>query len=122
MKPSRIWIEHCQTASGIKDVFGVPQALDYLIADKFLTFVEAAEYDGGFRSELPAFAAKIKTIFEPRQLDDYFEQALREQPIDWDAVIDEDEDTIEMPILRRPDLRRLVLRMRELVVVEGEEF
>ena len=116
MKPSKKWIEHCQTARGIKDTFGVPQALDFLIADKFLMFVEAAEDDAGFRDELPAFTAEIKTIFETWQLADYFGEALREIPIDWDAVVDEDEDTIEMPILRRPDLRRFVVRMTMLLI------
>lgn len=118
MKPSKIWIEHCQTARRIKDTFGVPQALDYLIADKLLKFVGATEDDAGFRDELPAFAAEIKTIFEPWQLAAYFGEALREKPIDWEAVVDEEEDTIEMPILQRPDLRRFVVRMMALLVGE----
>lgn len=116
MKFSQIWIEQCEAARGIEFEFGVPQALDYLIADKFLKFVEAADDDADFRDELPAFTAEIKTIFEPWQLADYFEQAMRQQPIDFNSVLDEDEDTVEMPILQRPDHRVWVERMKALLI------
>ena len=118
MKFSQIWIEQCEAARDIEFEFGVPPALDYLIADKFLKFVEAADDDDDFRDELPAFTAEIKTIFEPWQLADYFEQALRQQPIDFSAVLDEDEDTVEMPILQRPDHRVWVERMKALLIGE----
>ena len=116
MKFSQIWIEQCEAARDIEFEFGVPQALDYLIADKFLKFVEAADDDDDFRDELPAFTAEIKTIFEPWQLADYFEQAMRQQPIDFNSVLDEDEDTVEMPILQRPDHRVWVERMKALLI------
>lgn len=63
---SDIWIEQCEAARGIEFEFGVPQALDYLIADKLLKFMQAAEDADDFREALPAFTAEIKTIWTER--------------------------------------------------------
>jgi hypothetical protein len=71
----KIWIEQCNAARGIEAEFGVPQALEYLIGEKFLNFLEASDDDAKFRAELPAFVAEIKTIFEPWQLAGYLEKA-----------------------------------------------
>ena len=64
----KIWIEQCNAARGIEAEFGTPQALDYLIGEKFLNFLEAADDHAEFRAELPAFVAEIKSIFELWQL------------------------------------------------------
>ena len=45
-------------------------------------FLEATHNDAEFRVELPAFAAEIKTIFEPRRLDEYLEKARQTEPFD----------------------------------------
>jgi hypothetical protein len=37
-----IWIEQCEAARGIEDDFGTQQALDYLVGEKFLNYLEAA--------------------------------------------------------------------------------
>jgi len=74
MKPHEIWIEQCQAARGIEAEFGVPEALEYLIGEEFLNFLEAADDDMQFRAEVPAFVAEIKTIFEPWQLAEYLER------------------------------------------------
>ena len=103
MTPScKIWIDLCQAARGIEDEFGVPKALDYLIGEKFLTFLEASDDDTEFRAELPAFVAEIKTIFEPWQLAEYLEKARESEP--FDPSIYDDDDDIE--IERQLDLRR----------------
>jgi hypothetical protein len=47
--------------------------LAYLIGEKFLNFLEAADDDVEFRAELSEFVAEIKTIFEPWQLAEYLE-------------------------------------------------
>ena len=73
MSPSEIWIEQCEAAWEIEDGFGTQRALSYLIGEKFLNFLEAADDDSEFRAELPAFVAKIKTIFERWQLAEYIE-------------------------------------------------
>ena len=39
----KISIDLCNAARDIENEFGVPNALDYLIGEKFLTFLEAAD-------------------------------------------------------------------------------
>ena len=51
MKPCEIWIEQCEAAKGIEDEFGTQKALEYLVGEKFLNFLEAAESDADFRAE-----------------------------------------------------------------------
>lgn len=66
-----MWTEQCDATTGIRNTFGTQPALNYLIGEKFLDFIEAAEKDEDFRSELPAFAARIKTLFDQEQLAAY---------------------------------------------------
>jgi hypothetical protein len=89
MKPKRIWIEQCEAARGTEDEFGTQKALDHIVGEKFINFLEAAETHAGFRAEVPAFAAEIKTIFEPWQLAKYLEKARQSEP--FDAGIYEDD-------------------------------
>lgn len=101
MKPSEIWFEECQIARDIEFEFGVPDALDYLIGETFLSFVEAAGTDSDYREELPDFIAEIKTIFEPWQLAEYLDKNRETGPLvagpdedeeDEDDYDDEDEE------------------------------
>src|SRR5262245_8777511 len=64
MKPGEIWTSQCEAARRIEDDFGTRKALDYLVGEKFLNFLEAAETHPEFRAEVPAFVAGIKAIFE----------------------------------------------------------
>ena len=64
MNPCKIWKEQCEAARTVEDKFGIRKALDYLIGEKFLNFLEAAETDAEFRAEIPSFVAEIKTIFD----------------------------------------------------------
>ena len=82
MRFCEIWKEQCDAARQIEDEFGTQKALDYLIGEKFLNFLEAAETDAEFRAEIPAFVAEIKTIFEPWQLAEYLEAARQSEPFD----------------------------------------
>ena len=43
MTPQKIWIEQCEAARTIEDEFGTDKALAYLIGEKFLNFLEAAD-------------------------------------------------------------------------------
>ena len=52
MQPERIWTEQCEAARGIEDEFGTQRALDYLVGEKFLNFLEAAESHDAFRAEI----------------------------------------------------------------------
>ena len=104
MNPAKIWIDQCQAARGIEAEFGVPRALEYLIGEKFLNFLEASDEHADFRDELPAFVAEIKEMFEPWQLAEYLEKARASEPFDPADYEDEDEETIELE--RRLELRR----------------
>ena len=75
MNPCKIWIEQCEAARGIEGEFGTEKALEYLIGEKFLNFLAAAQDDPSFRAEIPAFVGEIKFIFEPWQLAEFLEKA-----------------------------------------------
>lgn len=121
----KIWIEQCEAAEGIEDDFGTQKALEYLVGDKFLNFLEAAETDADFRVEIPAFVAKIKTIFEPWQLAAYLETARETEPFDLKLfeprshpLLGEEEiefDADEIEDMRKDDIRQCT---RDLLLVE----
>ncbi len=108
---NKIWMEQCDAAKGIEAEFGTAKALAYLIGEKFINFLEAAETDSDLRGEIPAFVSEIKTIFEPWQLAEYLEKARQTEPFDPDNFDDPEEAELE----RQSELRRSV---SELLLVE----
>ena len=125
LDPRKTWIEQCDAAENIEGEFGTQQALDYLIGEKFLNFLELAETDADFRAEIPAFVAKIKTIFERWQLAQYLETARQTEPFDPELfepqssyLLGEEEtefDAEEVEEMRKDDIRRCT---RDLLLVE----
>ncbi len=113
MNLCKIWIEQCEAARGIEDEFGTQKALAYLVGEKFLNYLEAAEKDPTFQAELPAFVAEIKRLFEPWQLAECLETARQTEPFDPSIYEDEDPEFIEVE--RKDDLRRSAA---DLLVVE----
>jgi hypothetical protein len=113
METSKIWTEQCEAARGIEAEFGTQPALEYLVGEKFINFLDAAETDADFRAEIPAFVAEIKSIFERWQLAEYLERARQSEPFDQDDYEGEDEETIELE--RKLDLRK---GAAELLLVE----
>jgi len=117
MRFCEVWKEQCDAARQVEAEFGTQKALDYLIGEKFLNFLEAAENDAEFRAEIPAFVAEIKTIFEPWQLAEPLETARQSEPFDPSICEDEDAEMVEFE--RRSEIRRsasdmlLVERARE---------
>jgi hypothetical protein len=121
----KIWIEQCEAAKGIEGEFGTQKGLDYLVGEKFLDFLEAAETDAKFRDEIPAFVAEIKTIFEPWQLAQYLATARETEPFDPSLfeprphpVLGEEEiefDAEEIEDIRKDDIRQCT---RDLLLVE----
>ena len=121
----KIWIDQCKAAEGIEDDFGTQKALDYLVGEKFLNFLEAAETDADFRAEIPAFVAKIKTIFERWQLAAYLETARETEPFDLKLfeprshpLLGKEEiefDAEEIEDMRKDDIRQCT---RDLLLVE----
>ena len=128
MKPWEIWIEQCEAARRIEAEFGTQNALDYLIGEKFLNFLQAAEDDADLRAEIPAFVGGIKTIFETWQLAEYLERARQSEPFDPSLYDDEDED-IDPEFVedeRQDELRRsatdlLLVEQARGWLLEGED-
>ncbi len=123
----KIWIEQCEAAEQIEGEFELQKALEYLIGEKFLNFLEAAETDSTFRAEIPAFVAKIKEIFERWQLSQYLETARETEPFDPSLFEDDDEtDPEEVEDMRKDDIRQctrdllLIERAREWLLEEEE--
>jgi hypothetical protein len=114
MNPCKIWIEQCDAARRIEDEFGTPNALAYLVGEKFLNFLEAAESHADFRAEAPALVAEVKTIFEHWQLAEYLETARQSEPFD-PSLYDEEEDPEDIEMDRREDIQRSA---RDLLLVE----
>jgi hypothetical protein len=67
----QIYIEQCAAAQRIKQRFGLGNALEYLIGEKLLNFVEAAEHIPLFAQELPSFVAEIKQVFSLAEVGNY---------------------------------------------------
>lgn len=112
----KIWLDQCEAAENIEDDFGTQKALEYLVGDKFLNFLEAAETDADFRAEIPAFVAKIKTIFEQWQLAQYLETARETEPFDPSLFEGDDEfDAEEVEDMRKDDIWQCT---RDLLLVE----
>jgi hypothetical protein len=104
MQPGKIWSEQCEAARRIEDDFGTQKALEYLVGEKFLNYLEAADSDPTFLAEVPAFVAEIKRIFEPWQLAECPETARQTEPFDPRIYVDEDPDVVETE--RQADLSR----------------
>ena len=124
MRLCEIWKDQCDAARQIEAEFGTEKALDYLIEEKFLSFLEAAENDAEFRAEIPAFVAEIKTIFEPWKLAEHLETARQSEPFDPDDYEDEDPEMVELDrqceISRSASDLLLVERAREWLLQNVE--
>jgi hypothetical protein len=120
-QPHKIWEEQCEAAVGIEAEFGTEKALAYLIGEKFINFLEAAETDADFRAEIPAFVAKIKTMFEPWQLAEYLEKARQTEPFDPSVYEDEDAEFENQLDIRQGAAELLLVeRAKEWLLGEGE--
>jgi hypothetical protein len=118
----KIWIDQCEATEGMRQHFGLENALDYLIGEKLFHFVEAAEQHPEFAAELPAFVAEIQRLFtqdEVREYLDHLEKskylAPREPDLDFDDPDEEDdEEWLENPVMGAEELLRFS-RVRQLL-------
>jgi hypothetical protein len=119
----KIWIDQCAATEGIRDHFGLEDALGYLIGEKLFTFLMASERDPQFVAEVPAFIAEIRRIFTPSEIHDYLDQLERTKylaPAEPDIEIDELDDEIEdepwheNPVMGAEELLRFS-RLRQLL-------
>jgi hypothetical protein len=122
MKVYQIWEEECEVAVLLEAEFGTERALSYLIGEKFLEFLDAADSDPDFRAEIPAFAAETKAVFEDWQLAEYLERVSQTEPFDFS--IDEAKESVEF--VNQLDASQsvaelsLLERAKEWLLGEGE--
>jgi hypothetical protein len=90
----KIWIEQCEAAKDIRERFGLEDALHYLIGEKLVNFVHAAEQDDDFAAELPAFVANIRCMFSPTEIRDFLNDLERDKYL---APADMEDDIIDDP-------------------------
>ncbi len=112
----KMWIEQSEAARNVEDEFGTQTALDYLVGEKFVNFLEAAETNTDFRAEIPKFVAEIKSIFENWQLAAYLATAKETEPFDPSLFDGDDEfDPEAVEDMRKEDIRQCT---RDLLLVE----
>lgn len=73
----KIWVQQCEAAERVEAEYGTEKAMGYLIGEKLLNFLGVAETKPEWRAEVPHFVAKIKKIFEPWQIAEFFETPRR---------------------------------------------
>jgi hypothetical protein len=119
----KVWVEQCAATEGIRERFGLEDALDYLIGEKLFNFVMAAERDPNFAAELPAFVAEIRRLFAAEQIREYLDHlehtkylAPPEPDLERDDLDDETEEEpwLDNPILGAEELLRFS-RIRQLL-------
>src|SRR5437870_13819007 len=120
----KIWIDQCEATEGIRERFGLDDALHYLIGEKLFSFVHAAEDDPDFAAELPAFIAEIRRIFSVEEIRDFLDQLERATFLapaepdedDLDDVDDPDQEELWQPnpVLAAEELLRFA-RIRQLL-------
>ena len=113
---NKIWIEQCDAARNIEVDFGTDQAIEYLVGEKFINFIEAADDETSLRADIPAFVAEIKTMFERWQLAAYLEKARESEPFNPRLFDGDDEFSAEdVEDMRKDDIRHCT---RDLLLVE----
>jgi hypothetical protein len=76
-----IWIEQCEAARDIREAFGLQKALGYLIGEKLLNYIRAADQESAFAGELPRFVEEIQRIFDRAEVQTYLDGVKRVGPL-----------------------------------------
>ena len=118
----KIWIGQCLATEGIRERFGLDDALNYLIGEKLFSFLHAAERDPLFAAEVPDFIREIRRLFTSEEIRDYLDRLENTKylaPADLDLEMDElddpdDEPRLESPVMGAEELLRFS-RVRQLL-------
>lgn len=119
----KIWIEQCEATEGIRERFGLDDALHYLVGEKLFSFVHASEEDPAFAAELPEFVAQIRQLFSAVEIRNFLDHLERtkflappEPEPNFDDLVDdpEDEPILENPVSGAKELLRF-FRIRQLL-------
>ena len=117
----KIWIEQCDAACDIREAFGLEKALGYLIGEKLVNFVRAADRHPEFAEELPRFIAEFQQIFQPWELREYLDGIRRVGPLGHVCTDEEFEallaaDAIDEDPVRGAEDVLIVERVKELLL------
>ncbi|HEY2381095.1 MAG TPA: hypothetical protein VGK48_07920 [Terriglobia bacterium] len=121
----KIWVEQCEATGGIRQRFGLDDALQYLIGEKLFSFVDAAEDDADFASELPAFVTEIRRIFSEQEIRSFLDELEHDKFLapneadlgiedETDEFDDEEETILPNPVRAAEELLRFS-RIRQLL-------
>src|SRR6266436_8890140 len=77
----RKWVAQCEAAKQIKRRFGTGNALEYLVGEKLLGFIEAADRYAQFAQEVPHFLDGIRGVFSLEETGDYVHQLELTRPL-----------------------------------------
>ena len=119
----RIRIDQCEATENIREHFGLPNALGYLIGEKLFSFLHAAERDPLFAAETPAFIKEIKRIFSTEEIRAYLKHLEETKylaspepdlPIDDEDDLEEEDPWPDNPVIGAEELLRF-FRVRELL-------
>ena len=109
MEFHKVWIAQCDATEGIRDHFGIKDALGYLIGEKLFTFLWAAERDPLFAAEVPDFIREIRQLFTAEEIHDYLDVlentkylATRDIDLEMDDLDELDDTDENEPLLENP--------------------
>ncbi len=120
MNYQKIWKEQCEAPGGIREQFGLEDAIRYLIGEKFLNYREESDRRPEFAAEVPKFVAEIKEIFEPHEISEFLDGLLHEksaeQDEDWPFDDFEDAELEPSDVVNEAAKIVLIERAKELLV------
>ncbi len=119
----RIWIDQCAAAEGIRERFGVNDALRYLVGEKLLRFMEVSHERPEFAVELQPFANRIRELFDTHEIVSFFaasEAGEVPDPAKLLNGVDSDETEIdEDAIVRDAEKILLIQNAKRLLLPEA---
>ena len=80
----KIWEEQCEATEGIRERYGLQDAIRYLIGEKFLNYLEESDRRPEFAAEVQKFVAEVKEIFEPHEISEFLDGLLHERSAEED--------------------------------------
>lgn len=120
----KIWIDQCAATRGIEEQFGVKDATRYLIGEKFFHFLKASFDHAEFAAEIPAFVLEIKSILQPWEISEFFDDLEKGKVFDpqkaFNGMLDDDEreGPDESDVMRDAEKILLAQNARRLLLGE----
>jgi uncharacterized Zn finger protein len=69
-RPEKIWVQQCRATVAIKKRFGHRKAFEYLVAEKFVSYIRVAQERSEYAAERRKFVSRIKKIFSQVEIED----------------------------------------------------